>query len=104
MTIMNGNYLDLPSSLKWDSEIFVFCQPRKKPSSFVRNLMLGTKYLEHCGKMVIENASTKARCVLDFKQGGYFAASNVVSGTIFSPSGEILSRLEGKWDDQIALT
>jgi len=76
----------------------------KKPSSFMRNLMMGTKYLEHCGKLTIDNTSTDACCVLDFKQSGYWADSNVVSGTIFSPSGKIVTYLEGKWNDQIAQT
>jgi Oxysterol-binding protein. len=66
--------------------------------------MVGTKYLEHCGKMTIENTMNNARCVLEFKQSGYWAASNVVSGTIHAPSGEVVAQLEGKWDDQIAQT
>jgi len=65
---------------------------------------MGTKYLEHCGKLTIENTTTKALCVLDFKQGGLWGASNVVSGTISSPSGEVVSELEGKWDDHFSQT
>ncbi|KDQ63845.1 hypothetical protein JAAARDRAFT_29892 [Jaapia argillacea MUCL 33604] len=74
----------------------------KKPSSFMRNIMMGTKYLEHCGKMVIENTRDGARCVLDFKESGYWASSNLVSGTILSHSGEVQCQLEGKWDDHFA--
>lgn len=77
---------------------------RNKPSSFIRNLMVGTKYLEHSGKMTIENVTNNARCVLDFKQNGYWGPSNLVSGTVYSSSGEAVSQLEGKWDDQIAQT
>lgn len=76
---------------------------RNKPSSFTRNLMMGTKYLEHCGEMIITNTRTKARCALDFKETGYWASTpNVVSGTVFSPDGNTVSRLEGKWDEQMA--
>ncbi|KAF8649808.1 hypothetical protein AX16_005573 [Volvariella volvacea WC 439] len=74
-----------------------------KPSSFMRNLMVGTKYLEHCGKMTIENRTDSTRCVLDFKQNGYWAASNVVSGIVYDQSGQEACHLEGKWDDQFAL-
>jgi hypothetical protein len=74
---------------------------RRKPSSFVRNLMMGTKYLEHCGKMTIENTTSGGRCVLDFQQGGYWVASNVVSGAVYAASGDLVAELEGKWDDQI---
>ncbi|KAH8120256.1 Oxysterol-binding protein-domain-containing protein [Phellopilus nigrolimitatus] len=74
-----------------------------KPSSFTRNLMMGTKYLEHCGEMTIKNTYTGARCVLDFKETGYWASTpNVVSGIVYSPEGNIVSYLEGKWDEQLS--
>lgn len=66
--------------------------------------MVGTKYLEHCGNMVIEDTGNDARVVLEFKQSGYWAASNVVSGTVHAPSGEVTCQLEGKWDEQMAQT
>ncbi|TFK76896.1 hypothetical protein BDN72DRAFT_890690 [Pluteus cervinus] len=75
-----------------------------KPSSFMRNIMVGTKYLEHCGQMSIENHTGSLRCILDFKQGGYWSTPNVVSGTIQDSSGDVLCQLEGKWDDQMAQT
>lgn len=62
---------------------------------------MGTKYLEHCGKMTIDNVSTSARCVLDFKETGYWGAGNVVAGTLYSPSGGVDAALEGKWDESI---
>ncbi|KAG8219979.1 Oxysterol-binding protein-domain-containing protein [Butyriboletus roseoflavus] len=74
-----------------------------KPSSFMRNLMMGTKYLEHCGKMTIKNMVSGASCVVDFKQTGYWGASNEVTGIVLSRSGDICARIEGKWDDQIVL-
>lgn len=64
--------------------------------------MVGTKYLEHSGKLTIDNKRTKARCVLEFKPNGYFGSSNQVAGTVFSSSGKVQTHLEGKWDDQIA--
>jgi hypothetical protein len=70
----------------------------------MRNLMMGTKYLEHSGKMIIDNLTTKARCVLEFKQNGYWTSSNEVTGAVFSSSGEVLANLEGKWDDHLAQT
>ncbi|KAF5355705.1 hypothetical protein D9756_003947 [Leucocoprinus leucothites] len=75
-----------------------------RPSSFMRNLLVGTKYLEHCGELTVENNTNQYRCVVDFKQNGYWGPSNVVSGNIYSPTGDIVSRLEGKWDDQISQT
>lgn len=75
----------------------------QKPSSFVRNLMMGKKYLEHSGKMTIHSSSPPhLKCVLDFKQSSYWAASNTVSGTVYDCHDNAVSTLEGKWDDQFA--
>ncbi|KAI5123596.1 hypothetical protein M0805_003413 [Coniferiporia weirii] len=74
-----------------------------KPSSFTRNLMMGTKYLEHCGEMSIKNTNTGAQCILDFKETGYWASTpNVISGVVHSPDGSVVTRLEGKWDEQFS--
>ncbi|KAF5382908.1 hypothetical protein D9757_006329 [Collybiopsis confluens] len=74
----------------------------KKPSSFMRNLMVGTKYLEHVGVMTVENSNDRHRCVLEFKQSGYWGSSNVVSGQVYDASGTVISRLEGKWDEHLS--
>ncbi|KAL0575132.1 Oxysterol-binding protein 3 [Marasmius crinis-equi] len=74
----------------------------KKPSSFMRNLMVGTKYLEHVGNMVIHNNTDDTRCVLEFKPSGYWGASNVVSGTVQNSAGKPVSKLEGKWDEHFS--
>ncbi|KAJ7706447.1 hypothetical protein B0H17DRAFT_1037251 [Mycena rosella] len=69
-----------------------------------KSLEVGTKYLEHVGKMTIENTHTGARCVVEFKPSGYWGASNMVSGTVYSASGQVVMHLEGKWDDQMSQT
>ncbi|KAF8273796.1 Oxysterol-binding protein-domain-containing protein [Lactarius quietus] len=74
----------------------------RKPSSFMRNLMMGTKYLEHTGKMTIENVSTGARCVVEFRESGYWGVPNQVYGAVYSPTGDIETTLEGKWDEVLA--
>ncbi|KAF8898512.1 Oxysterol-binding protein-domain-containing protein [Infundibulicybe gibba] len=84
--------------LKVGEDIFEW----KKPSSFMRNIMVGTKYLEHCGDLTIDNIRDGSRCVLEFKQTGYWGASNVVSGTVCLENGTVACQLEGKWDDQIS--
>lgn len=63
--------------------------------------MVGTKYFEHCGQMVIENTTTAERCVVEFKQNGYWGPANVVSGTIFDKDESTVGQLDGKWDDQM---
>ena len=64
--------------------------------------MMGTKYLEHSGNMTIEDLSTEARCVVEFKENGYWAITNTVIGTVYSPSGTIDATLDGKWDESFA--
>ncbi|TDL28549.1 hypothetical protein BD410DRAFT_811646 [Rickenella mellea] len=74
-----------------------------KPSSFTRNLVMGTKYLEHCGEMIIRNRGTGARCVLNFKETSYWAnTTNAVLGTVLDSNGNVVSHLEGKWDEQFS--
>ncbi|RDX56050.1 hypothetical protein OH76DRAFT_1518658 [Lentinus brumalis] len=73
-----------------------------RPSSFIRNLMMGTKYLEHCGKMVIKNTTSGDSCSLDFKEGGYWGPANIVQGTVSTRSDGVVANLEGKWDEQMA--
>lgn len=63
---------------------------------------MGTKYLEHCGKMTIHNSQTGARCVLEFKENGYWGPTNLVAGTVLSPTGQSAAQLEGKWDEQMS--
>ena len=74
---------------------------RRRPSSFMRNIMMGTKYLEHTGKMTIECTTTKARCVIEFKENGYWNQSNEVVGTVYSSAGKAMSSLEGNWDQSL---
>lgn len=65
--------------------------------------MMGTKYLEHCGEMLLKNTTTGDHCVIDFKETGYWASSpNVVEGTIYSSDGNAVSQLEGKWDEAVS--
>ena len=78
------------------------CHTRGKPSSFVRNLIVGTKYLEHCGKMVVEDIPNDIRAVLEFKQNGYWGSTNVVSGAVYANDGQTACKLDGKWDEQIS--
>ncbi|KAJ3750118.1 oxysterol binding protein [Lentinula detonsa] len=74
----------------------------KKPSSFMRNLVVGTKYLEHVGKLIIENVNGRDRCVLEFKQSGYWGETNLVSGQVHDASGKVAAQLEGKWDEHLS--
>lgn len=87
------------TQLKIEGDVYEW----NKPSSFIRNLMMGTKYFEHCGKMTIKNLTNGLSCTIEFKPAGYWGVSNEVAGAVVSPSGEVYARIEGKWDEQLAL-
>jgi len=76
-----------------------------KPSSFMRNLLAGNKYLEHVGEMVITNLRTDERLVIQFKEGTLFggpANRNHIEGTMYDRNNGVMGTIKGKWDEQVA--
>ncbi|CAE6477709.1 unnamed protein product [Rhizoctonia solani] len=74
----------------------------QKPSSFMRNLIAGNRYLEHVGPMSI-TSSAGYRCDLDFKEGGFWSSTlNHVGGSIISPDSKVVSKIEGTWHEGIS--
>jgi len=76
-----------------------------KPSSFIRNLLAGNKYLEHVGEMVITNLLTNDRLVIQFKEGTMFggpANRNHIEGTMYDRNNGVMGTIKGKWDEQVA--
>jgi oxysterol-binding protein-related protein 3/6/7 len=68
----------------------------------MRNIVAGTKYLEHVGTMAIENKTTGAKCNIEFKEAGMWGSANVVNATILSPRGRVEAKMEGKWHESMA--
>ena len=68
----------------------------------MRNIVAGTKYLEHVGSLIIDNKTTGERCEIIFKEAGMWGNANVVNATVFSPTGKVETKLEGKWDESLA--
>ncbi|CAE6473876.1 unnamed protein product [Rhizoctonia solani] len=74
----------------------------QKPSSFMRNLIAGNRYLEHVGPMSI-TSSAGYRCDLDFKEGGFWSSTlNHVGGSIISPDAKVVSKIEGTWHEGLS--
>ncbi|CAE6462835.1 unnamed protein product [Rhizoctonia solani] len=74
----------------------------QKPSSFMRNLIAGNRYLEHVGLMSITSTSGH-RCDLDFKEGGFWGSTlNHVGGSILSPDSKVVSKIEGTWHEGLS--
>ncbi|KAI7820142.1 Oxysterol-binding protein-domain-containing protein [Gamsiella multidivaricata] len=73
-----------------------------KPSTWMRNLMAGTKYLEHTGEMKIVNHTTRETCVLTFKESSFFAGTkNEVVGHVMNASGAKKRTLQGRWSESL---
>lgn len=79
----------------------------EKPSSFVRNLVSGSKYLEHIGKVSVRNASGPEKAVIEFKPGTTFggeSSRNKVDAKIFNEGGQVAVSLVGRWDSHLVRT
>lgn len=105
-----------PSQKFWGRSIEILTQGRvevdltafnevytiRKPSSFVRNLVAGTKYLELVGTLHVDCVSTGASATIKFKEGsswGGVSSRNKIEGkaTYGSDSFELV----GRWDDRV---
>lgn len=76
-----------------------------KPSSFMRNLLAGNKYLEHVGEMTVVNLKTNERLVIQFKESSMFggpASRNHITGTVYDANNSETASIKGKWDEQVA--
>ncbi|CDS00049.1 related to OSH3-Member of oxysterol-binding protein family [Sporisorium scitamineum] len=77
----------------------------QKPSSFMRNLLAGNKYLEHVGELTVTNESTGQRAVLEFKEGTMWGGSNSrnhVEGKVYDANDSTVTTLKGKWSDNLS--
>ncbi|BGP33988.1 Oxysterol-binding protein 3 [Rhodotorula toruloides] len=76
----------------------------RKPSSFVRNLVAGTKYLEVVGDLVVTTDSSSAQATISFKEGSAWGGSstrNKIEGKVVDADGKTAVELVGRWDDAV---
>ncbi|RCH86250.1 hypothetical protein CU098_000895, partial [Rhizopus stolonifer] len=79
-----------------------------KPSSWIKNMIAGEKYLEHSGECKVVNQTTGEYAVIVFKEGtggGLFGAPtkrNEVVTTIYDANGKKVRRVSGKWSEALA--
>ncbi|KAG0207709.1 Oxysterol-binding protein- protein 7 [Mortierella sp. GBA30] len=73
-----------------------------KPSTWMRNLMAGTKYLEHTGEMKVINHKTGEKCVLTFKESSFFSGSkHELVGHVIARDGIKKRTLQGRWSESL---
>ncbi|KAI8643915.1 Oxysterol-binding protein-domain-containing protein [Parasitella parasitica] len=79
-----------------------------KPSSWMKNMIAGEKYLEHSGECKVTNKTTGDYAVITFKEGtggGLFGAPskrNDVIATLYDSSNNKVRRIVGKWSESLA--
>ena len=81
----------------------------ERPNSAWRNIIFGTMYIEHFGRMAIKNVRTGDECILEFHKAGkgiFGSAKNVglVEGIVKDADGEIHYHLRGKWNEIISMS
>ena len=70
----------------------------------VHNVIVGSLWMEHVGVMEIVNRTTGHRCVLSFKQGGWFSGQNdlhVVEGFLVDADKKKKRFVYGRWTEFI---
>ncbi|KAG0051627.1 Oxysterol-binding protein- protein 3 [Gryganskiella cystojenkinii] len=73
-----------------------------KPSTWMRNLMAGTKYLEHTGDLKVVNHTTKETCVLTFKESSFFSGTkHELHGHVLAANGTKKRTLQGRWSESL---
>ncbi|WFD35660.1 Oxysterol-binding protein 3 [Malassezia cuniculi] len=75
-----------------------------RPSSFMRNLIAGNKYLEHVGELTVTNVATNQKIVVQFKESSMFggpSSRNNIEGYVQDDSGSNKATIKGKWDDKV---
>ncbi|KAF8939484.1 hypothetical protein BGZ47_008152 [Haplosporangium gracile] len=73
-----------------------------KPTTWMRNLMAGTKYLDHTGDMKIINHTTKETCVLTFKESSFFSGTkHELVGHVMAANGAKKRTLQGRWSESL---
>ncbi|GAA6046928.1 hypothetical protein JCM3770_003434 [Rhodotorula araucariae] len=83
-----------------NNEVFTI----RKPSSFVRNLVAGTKYLEVVGDLVVTTSRSAAQATVAFKEGstwGGLSGRNKIEGKVIDANGSVAVELVGRWDDAV---
>jgi hypothetical protein len=79
-----------------------------RPSSWVRNIVAGSKYLDHVGEMKVTNHTTGEYAVVTFKEatgGGFFGTvsdRNNVVAQLYNGNGTFEKRVSGKWSDTLS--
>lgn len=79
-----------------------------KPSSWMKNMIAGEKYLEHSGECKVTNHTTGEYAIVTFKEGsggGLFGAPtkrNDVVATLYDVQGKKARRVVGKWSESLA--
>jgi hypothetical protein len=72
-----------------------------------RNLVSGTKYLEHIGKITVGKQNSAEKATVEFKPGSTFGGEgsrNKVEVKVYDSEGRVAISVNGKWDSYLSRT
>lgn len=74
-----------------------------RPSTWMRNMMAGTKYLEHTGTMTVTNETTKEKCEITFQESSMWSKErNQIEGIVYDSKGKKTNhKIQGKWSESV---
>jgi len=86
---------------EWEDEAFTW----SNVNCIIHNVIVGTLWMEQHGTMEIVNHKTKAKCVLNFKQGGWFSSGcndlHTVEGFLLDQHKKKKRFIYGRWTEFI---
>lgn len=77
----------------------------QKPTSYMRNIIAGEKYIEPVGEVIVWNHTSGEKAVVEFKpaKGMWGGRAEDVGITTYTKDGSVGSRAEGKWTESIRM-
>jgi hypothetical protein len=70
------------------------------PNIYARSILFGNMYMELGDTCTIASDKNNVKCVIEFKQQGYFSGErDVVQGTVYSDD-ETVYKIKGKWSER----
>lgn len=78
-----------------------------RPTTYIHNIIIGKLYTEHAGDTFVygEGKAEGWQCNMTYHGSSLFSRDyKRVSGEVMNPSGRVLVKLNGHWDDKMDMT
>lgn len=76
-----------------------------KVTTVVNNVLVGTKWIDHFGEMIVVNRNTGDKCKITFEKTGWFNSANgKVEGIVYNRLNSPSYKIEGSWMSSLKCT